>query len=108
MTARFLVNRTYETWKASGTDDRGFTYQDETYTLRDLVNEMRREGITEPSSSYISGGEWFSSIDPDRDYSTGEETYHSIHLRKLDGSRLDARTTRRIIHLINHNVRLSN
>ena len=110
---QFKVNRCYETWdhesiEAGDTDDRGFTYQDEVYTLRDLVNEMRRDAITEPSSSSPHAGMWFTSVDPDEDYRTGERTYHSIHLTRVDGSAVDTRTMKRIIRLIDYKIMLWN
>lgn len=44
------------------------------------VNEITSEGGVEPSSSRWHSGVWYTSIDPDRDYSDGSETTYSYHL----------------------------
>jgi hypothetical protein len=41
--------------------------------LKDLLREAERHGIFEDS------GRWFSSVDPQQDFRTGEETYFSLH-----------------------------
>lgn len=48
----------------------GFHRED--VTLRDVVSEFGRRCCED-------SGQWFSTIDPDRDYSDGSETYYAIH-----------------------------
>lgn len=59
--------------------------------LGDLEYYTRRAidlGISEPNSSDISSNTWFSSIDPDSDYSTGEDKYYSLHISGLTDSEM--------------------
>lgn len=59
--------------------------------LGDLEYLIRRAidlGIHEPNDSRIGSHCWFSSVDPDVDYSTGEETYYSLHIRGLSDSEM--------------------
>lgn len=44
------------------------------------VKFLLSKGATEPSSSHYHGNIWYSATDPDRDYSSGEETYYDYHL----------------------------
>lgn len=76
-----LINKTFETWtqediEAGDTDDRGFTFQDEPHTFRELIDEMKN--YTQPSSSPCQVDSWLTS-GPDENYITGENTYHSLH-----------------------------
>lgn len=50
----------------------------------DLVDGLRYAmelGICEASDSHIGTHTWFTSIDPDINYETGEETTYSFHVR---------------------------
>jgi len=42
------------------------------WSLRDAEQYLGRNGMED-------SGRWFSTIDPDRDYQTGAETYESLH-----------------------------
>lgn len=60
-------------------------------TIGDLEYLIRRAielGISEPSDSRISSNTWFSSIDPDVNYSTGESTRYSLHIRGLSDQQM--------------------
>lgn len=47
-------------------------------TAADLIEDTC--GHVEASSSCIDAHTWFTSSDPERDYSDGSETRHSVHL----------------------------
>lgn len=56
-------------------------FDDEDVTAVDkAVNFLLKNGATEPSSSSPGPNIWFSTPDPDRDYSSGEDTYYDYHL----------------------------
>lgn len=102
---QFLVNKTYETWdeesvEIGDTDNRGFEYQDNVMTLRELIREMQNNGITEPSCSSIQAGIWFSSIDDEIDYRTGERTQYTLHFKHIDGKTVSGRNMKRIVKLL--------
>lgn len=67
---------------------------DWTASLGDALREARGLGIYQ----YSNPGEpdsnhgWWSSVDPDQDYSTGENTYYSLHIEGVTLS------TRKRIH----------
>jgi hypothetical protein len=42
------------------------------WTLREAEQYLGRHGMED-------SGNWFNSLDPDRDYQTGAETYESLH-----------------------------
>lgn len=44
------------------------------------AKEIRDRGGVEPSSSWFHPGIWYSTVDPDQDYGTGEDTCYSFHL----------------------------
>ena len=63
--------------------DQGYERYDETAdSFRELVNLVKDRGFSEPSCSPVTYSDniWFSTVDPDRNYQTGEETYYSIHI----------------------------
>jgi hypothetical protein len=76
---KYTMSKTFEvitpeSAEAGDAEERGFEYEDREFdTLWDMAQEIRNEGATEDS------GSWFNTIDPDRDYKTGEETYYSFH-----------------------------
>jgi len=113
---KFKVSKTYETWdeqalEAGETDDKGFEYQDEVMTLRELVRELRNNGITEPSCSHVESARWFSSVDPVHDrafFEKGEYTYYSVHPANMDGTDISGRNMKRIARLTDYRVRLWN
>ena len=60
-------------------------------TFGDLEYLIRRAidlGIYEPSSSIITSGTWFSSPTPNINYTTGESTRYSLHIRGLSDSEM--------------------
>jgi hypothetical protein len=48
--------------------------------LEEVITQARLYGICEASDSYIGIGTWFSSIDPDCNYVTGEDTTYALHV----------------------------
>lgn len=77
-------------------EDQGFDYQDQEMTLREVLSEVERGGFTEWSSSGgFHNGIWLSTIDPDRDMQSGNETYYSLHF-----SANSERVQKRIFNLI--------
>jgi hypothetical protein len=50
-------------------------------TAVDLAVKELKKQYLEASSSNFHRGIWFTSIDPDQNYSTGEETYYTFHLK---------------------------
>ena len=60
-------------------------------TIGDLEYLIRRAielGIYEPSESRIGSHTWFSSPTPNINYSTGDETYYSLHIRGLSDQQM--------------------
>lgn len=58
----------------------GFVYQDKEFSsLLEMAQEIREAGAIEPSSSDFHKGVWYSTIDTEIDYVTGEETTFSFH-----------------------------
>lgn len=45
------------------------------------VRFLQDKGGNEPSSSQFHEGVWYSTVDPERDFHTGEEKYYSFHLK---------------------------
>jgi len=45
------------------------------------VEIITKEGLVVPSSTVFHDSVWYSTIDPDRNYGTGSETYYSFHLK---------------------------
>lgn len=41
---------------------------------------------TEPSSSHFHSGLWYSTVDPERDFQSGAETYFTAHLEGFSES----------------------
>lgn len=44
------------------------------------IEFLKNNWADEPSSSYFHQGIWYSTPDPEQNYSTGENTYYSYHL----------------------------
>jgi hypothetical protein len=66
--------------------DQGFETENEISPLRDIIHAARSLGITARSDNDLTG--WWESIDPERDYQTGEEKFYSLHIPKVKhGSR---------------------
>jgi hypothetical protein len=85
-----LVNQTYCTVTHESAEngdfaDRGFVYENEPFTFRELVASMRVH--YEPSSyPAVSDSDWFTSGD-DIDYVTGASTQTSIHFSRSNPPR---------------------
>lgn len=80
-----ITENTEESCKVSDEDVEMWT------ELGDLEYYIRRAidlGISEPSCSEIHSGIWFSTTDPDRDYTIGSETHYSLHLKGLTDSEM--------------------
>lgn len=50
-------------------------------TIAEAIDYIRSRGSVEPSSSMFHPGVWYSTIDADTDYATGEEKFYSFHLK---------------------------
>ena len=87
----FNVSKTYEIWDKESielgeTDDRGFEYEDNKLTLKELINEIKNNGFNEvscwpwrnlPNHGYKP---WLSTVDPYKDMVTGDVTNYSLHI----------------------------
>lgn len=87
-TDQFIYSITYsivtpESAENSEEDSSGFIVDNEKAELADIIREAESYGITQ------DGGRWWSSVDPSIDYTTGAETYHSLHIKTITGERLD-------------------
>jgi hypothetical protein len=88
---KYTMSKTYEvitpeSAEQGDAEERGFEYEDKEFdTLWDMAREIREAGATEPSSSGpMTSHDWYSTVDPDRNYKTGEETYYSFHPNVTD------------------------
>ena len=89
--AQFFVSKTYDTWdeealEAGDTDDRGFEFEDEPMTLREVLKALDGMGAVEPSrtltrSALVRGHVWFSTVDAETNHRTGDVTNHALHIR---------------------------
>lgn len=90
----FLVSKTYEiitpeSLKQGDAEDRGFEYEDDEMSIEDILREINNDGFTELSSSWIEDHKdsplenytWINTVDPERNYTTGEETYYGLHIK---------------------------
>jgi hypothetical protein len=67
-------------------EERGFKFEDETFSFRDLLSEMKK--YVETSSYPCRSSDWLISY-PDHDYRTGEEITYSLHFSNNNKSRMD-------------------
>ena len=89
MTKKFLVSKTYEIWdeeayEAGDTDDRGFIFEDQRMTAREIIEEIVNNGIQSASATNWKkqiSNVWLSSNDGIQDYQTGDTTYYSLHIK---------------------------
>lgn len=88
----FKVSKTYETWneeayEAGETDDKGWIYEDEEFTLSELIREITDNGIIGTSNYPVNmaniGFTWLSTIDGHEDYIKGETTHYSLFLHNI-------------------------
>jgi len=69
-------------------DEEGESMLPDEYDIEDGITAIdkaveylkNKKYTTEPSSSDFHTGIWYSTPDPDHNYSTGENTYYSCHL----------------------------
>lgn len=88
-----LISKTFQTYTPESLEDgeaeeQGFIFQDEPYTLRELLTLINREGFHHPSCSPATGEpyEWLDTY-TDTDYTTGEETIYSLHYSHRNDNR---------------------
>ena len=75
-----------ESAEAGDFEDSGWHSEYRNEALSEILKEANSMGIYEPSSSRITPHIWWSSVDPERDYRSGEETFYSLHVNNVDGS----------------------
>lgn len=75
---KYYMNKTYqvvtpESAEQGDYDDQGFEYEDQEFdTLWDMAEEIRNAGAT-------YNGNWFETVDSEKDYKTGAETTYGFH-----------------------------
>ncbi len=89
-----IISKTYEvitpeSAEHGDAEERGFIFESEPHTFRELVDLLQRLGACSPSSWPVRCGDhfWVSTIDPERDYRTGADTYYSVHLDRANSPR---------------------
>ena len=83
----YTMSCTYQTISPESAEqgdscDNGFEYEDREFdTLEEIANTITQSGQTEFSCypPRPNKGEWFTTSDPDTDYSNAHETYYSFH-----------------------------
>lgn len=82
-----LVSRTFEivsheSAALGDAEERGFDFEAQPYTFRELVDLMREHPeASEYPCAVATPRTWFSTY-PEEDYSTGDHTTHSIHFSR--------------------------
>lgn len=92
--AVFLVSETYSIVSPASAEvgdfeEIGIKFKEEEMSLEELVDYIERNGFAELSCSYISDYEgdssinptWISTVDPEIDFKTGNNTYYDLHIR---------------------------
>jgi len=84
-----LISRCYsevtpESSKQGDISDSGFVYQSQSFSFRELVDEILRSGFTNES-----GAEWLSTGYQMEDYTTGTEREESLHLDRANPPRAE-------------------
>lgn len=87
MKTEILVSKTYEIWEEEDleigdTDNRGFVYEDESFTFTELVKMLQCESI-EGTSNYPATPESWFMLEAETDMYSGEITNNSIHIKGL-------------------------
>lgn len=90
----FVVSKTYqittpESAKNGDYSEQGFEYEDDEMSMEDILREIENDGFTELSSSWIEDHQnsnkenntWINTVDPDRNFTTGEETFYGLHIK---------------------------
>jgi hypothetical protein len=80
---KFTVSKTFsvvtpESAEHGDYDHHGYIFEDQLYTLKEVLNLLLNEGYY---LTYSIPGLIFEQLDPDIDYSNGNETYKYIHVR---------------------------
>ncbi len=93
-TKRFSVSKTYEIHteesRAEGdAAERGFEFENQPYTLDQLVSELSDGGYVHLSSTLVDGRTW-ASTEGTEDFQTGEDTVYSLFIKNEDGSMLSS------------------
>ncbi len=81
------ISETYETWteedvEIGDTNDRGFNFQSEDYSFRELIDYIEREGFRREGNT-----EWLTDCE-EMDYRTGETTNRGLHFDRDNEPRL--------------------
>ena len=82
------LSKTYETWNQDDiefgdTEKKGFIFENETFTFKELLDELKDECYTELSSSKIDSNTWIKSIS-DSDYISNDIEIYSLHFKGTD------------------------
>lgn len=88
-----LMNRTYsevtpESAEHGDFSDTGFIYEDQPFSFRDLVRELREFSALSCSHPGSCSGVWASTHFETVDYSTGTEREESLHFSRSNPPRL--------------------
>ena len=85
---KYILDITYQTTTPESVEegdfaDSGFEAEDlEFDSLYEIIGYMLSKGAAEPSNStYFHPNTWYSTTDPETDYTTGEETQYSFHVK---------------------------
>jgi hypothetical protein len=62
-------------------EETGFEFEHEQYSFKDLCDLIMDEGF------YNEGSDWLNTVDPDRNYATGEETFYGLHFDRENKER---------------------
>lgn len=82
---------THESAEEGTFADSGFNFENEGYTLRELVDYIKRNSFVCPSQSHIKDLKdvegpcrvWLSQIDGNIDYMTGESEFKNLHINNV-------------------------
>lgn len=100
----FVMSETYAVWtdsdvQAGETNDQGFEYEEEEYTLEDLKDHIDKGYFCEASETPVTNrGVWLNSIgDPDPE--TATQTVKGLHCDRIldaDGKELNPQETEKV------------
>ena len=77
---RFKVSRTYSEWTPESSvdgefSDTGFVFEDQVYSLRELIYMIKSEGLKRQGDTM-----WYETGTWTEDYSTGTERQENVHI----------------------------
>ena len=83
-----LLSKTYETWdeedlEHGDTDKKGFVFQDENYSFKDLLDELKDEYYLDLNCSNINHSDSISYCG-DLDYISGDKQVLTLHFNGTD------------------------